>query len=140
MAPQRNNIWFHFEVLIEKVSAKCQYCKQVSFTKSGSMGNLNRHMKTKHPGINIARGSTASSTNSQPAEPRAGPSSCSSSSSQVSETKQIEDGDGASVSASNASTSVNTGVSSSSVSLKGEKANIQSFQSDISNFAYVKKP
>lgn len=55
MAPRRSVIWYHFEILKDKCNAKCLYCKQVLSTKNGSMGNLNRHMKTKHPTISIAR-------------------------------------------------------------------------------------
>ncbi|CAG9840968.1 unnamed protein product [Diabrotica balteata] len=55
MAPKRSDIWFHIEILNEKCNAKCLYCKQILSTKNGLMGNLNRHMKTKHSTTSISR-------------------------------------------------------------------------------------
>lgn len=55
MPPKRSDVCFHFEASEDKCNAKCLYCKQVLSTKNCSMGNLNRHMKTKHPAISIAR-------------------------------------------------------------------------------------
>lgn len=130
MAPQRSDIWFHFEVITDKVSAKCQYCKQVLSTKNGSMGNLNRHMKTKHPTINIARRPTVPSHSHTKEEI--------SSVSMSSETRHIEGEESGSACTASASTSVNLSTASSSIaSSKGKKEKIQS---DISNFAYIKKP
>nr|CAI5869431.1 unnamed protein product [Callosobruchus analis] len=54
MAPKRSDIWLHFE-LKEGEKAKCLYCRQVLSVKNGSMGNLNRHMKMKHPATPIKR-------------------------------------------------------------------------------------
>lgn len=54
MAPnkgKRRNIWFHFTEEAEHLRAKCNYCALTLSIKSGSLGNLNRHMKNRHPMI-----------------------------------------------------------------------------------------
>ncbi|XP_075165827.1 uncharacterized protein LOC142238154 [Haematobia irritans] len=45
-------IWTHF-VEIGKDRAQCKYCKNSLSTVSGSIGNLSRHMKRKHPATPI---------------------------------------------------------------------------------------
>ncbi|KAL0861410.1 hypothetical protein ABMA27_008954 [Loxostege sticticalis] len=47
---KRSAIWNHFDVLDQKKS-KCSYCGQVLFVSNGNVGNLNRHLKTKHPTV-----------------------------------------------------------------------------------------
>ncbi|XP_039298299.1 E3 SUMO-protein ligase ZBED1-like [Nilaparvata lugens] len=57
-----SDIWYHF---IDKAAnrAECKYCKSILSIAAGSLGNLRRHLKTKHPTIPIER--TSSSTPSQ---------------------------------------------------------------------------
>ncbi|CAH1957175.1 unnamed protein product [Acanthoscelides obtectus] len=44
----RSAIWNHFDKS-ENLKAKCKYCSQNISIASGSLGNLSRHMKAKHP-------------------------------------------------------------------------------------------
>ncbi|XP_050561015.1 E3 SUMO-protein ligase ZBED1-like [Spodoptera frugiperda] len=50
--PKRSNLWFHFKEGVNE--AVCEYCSTKLSTKSGSLGNLKRHMATKHPTISLA--------------------------------------------------------------------------------------
>ncbi|XP_059216912.1 E3 SUMO-protein ligase ZBED1-like isoform X1 [Stomoxys calcitrans] len=54
MAEKRKSsaIWAHFEEIATE-KAKCKYCKNILSIASGSIGNLSRHMKRKHPLIPI---------------------------------------------------------------------------------------
>ena len=54
MAPikKRSAIWNHFSE-IDNNKAKCGYCGQVMAIPNKSVGNLNRHMKLKHPTIKL---------------------------------------------------------------------------------------
>ncbi|KAL0830016.1 hypothetical protein ABMA28_003474 [Loxostege sticticalis] len=47
---KRSAIWNHFDVLDQKKS-KCSYWGQVLSVSNGNVGNLNRHLKTKHPTV-----------------------------------------------------------------------------------------
>ncbi|CAG9840703.1 unnamed protein product [Diabrotica balteata] len=126
MAPKRSDIWFHFEILNDKCNAKCLYCKQILSTKNGSMGNLNRHMKTKHPTTSISRKGVTGATVSL-------------------EQTQIQE-----TSTSNRDynlPSTSTGADTmSGVSVYSEDENIEpkpkklKTQSVLTNFAYSKKP
>ncbi|XP_073954826.1 E3 SUMO-protein ligase ZBED1-like [Choristoneura fumiferana] len=54
MAPskgKRSNVWFHYNEDADQLRAKCNYCGLYLSIKSGSLGNLSRHMKNKHPTI-----------------------------------------------------------------------------------------
>lgn len=56
MAPtraKRSIIWTHFKEDANESKAKCNYCSLLLSTKSGSLGNLNRHMKNRHPTISL---------------------------------------------------------------------------------------
>lgn len=55
MSKKRSDIWLHFEITTDKDKAKCNYCQQILTVKCGSMGNLHRHMKNKHPTIAVKR-------------------------------------------------------------------------------------
>ncbi|CAH2002487.1 unnamed protein product [Acanthoscelides obtectus] len=44
----RSAIWNHFDKS-ENLKAKCKYCSQNISIANGSLGNLSRHMKAKHP-------------------------------------------------------------------------------------------
>lgn len=48
---KRSNIWFHFTEGTNECRAKCNHCSLYLSTKSGSLGNLNRQMRNKHPTI-----------------------------------------------------------------------------------------
>lgn len=50
MAPKRSQIW-SFYTVIDDNKAKCNFCKEVQSTKSGSTGNLLRHCRAMHPSI-----------------------------------------------------------------------------------------
>jgi zinc finger BED domain-containing protein 1 (E3 SUMO-protein ligase ZBED1) len=52
MPRQRSPLWNHFQIT-ENNKAKCKYCSQHVSVTSGSIGNLTRHLKTKHPTINF---------------------------------------------------------------------------------------
>lgn len=45
--PKRSNLWFHFKEGLNE--AICNYCSTKLSIKSGSLGNLKRHLTTKHP-------------------------------------------------------------------------------------------
>lgn len=63
MSKKRSDVWMHFEVLSDdKNKAKCSYCKKFFSISSGSLGNLNRHMKRMHPTIPITRSSVLDAT------------------------------------------------------------------------------
>ncbi|CAH1098482.1 unnamed protein product [Psylliodes chrysocephalus] len=53
MPPRRkySAVWAHFSENENKKLAKCNYCHQPISIASGSVGNLNRHLKSKHPTI-----------------------------------------------------------------------------------------
>lgn len=89
MAPRRkSHIWFHFNESTDNLTAKCNHCSLSLSIKNGSLGNLNRHMKNRHPLINIniqrqsiqptSEVSQASNTETSEATPAPGPSSSSS--------------------------------------------------------------
>ncbi|CAG9129823.1 unnamed protein product [Plutella xylostella] len=47
---KRSALWNHF-TLIEPKKAKCAYCANTLSIPTGNVGNLGRHMKTKHPTV-----------------------------------------------------------------------------------------
>ncbi|CAK1599413.1 unnamed protein product [Parnassius mnemosyne] len=49
--PKRSNLWFHFKEGTNE--AVCNYFSTKLSTKCGSLGNLKRHMATKHPTISL---------------------------------------------------------------------------------------
>lgn len=55
MSKKRSDIWLHLENSTDKDKAKCNYCHQILTVKCGTMGNLHRHMKNKHPTIPVER-------------------------------------------------------------------------------------
>lgn len=129
MAPKkRSDIWFHFEHL-DNASAKCLYCKLVLSTKNGSMGNLNRHMKTKHPTINIARGQVTSAVIEREESVPQHSQHLATTSRAVETTCEIDSVD--------LSTSENLSSASNSVMVSKDK---EKRQVAITNFAYLKKP
>ncbi|KAL0819743.1 hypothetical protein ABMA28_007791 [Loxostege sticticalis] len=51
-ARKRSALWNHFETEgSDSKKAKCSYCAQVLALPNGNVGNLGRHMKSKHPTI-----------------------------------------------------------------------------------------
>ncbi len=52
MSLKRSNIWLYFEEVPEKQLAKCIICKSTLSIKGGSLNNLSRHLKSKHPLVN----------------------------------------------------------------------------------------
>lgn len=48
----RSVIWDHFEKNPNH-TAKCNYCSQNISVANGSLGNLSRHLRTKHPTVNL---------------------------------------------------------------------------------------
>lgn len=50
---RRSVIWHHFTVLENSKKAKCLYCFQSLSFSAGSLGNLTRHLKTKHPTVSM---------------------------------------------------------------------------------------
>lgn len=55
MAPKRSAIWNYFS-FISNAEAKCNFCVARISTKSGSTGNLRRHIKLKHASIPLTDG------------------------------------------------------------------------------------
>lgn len=47
-------LWFHFEE-IEPKKARCVYCLNILAISSSSIGTLRRHLKAKHPTVNVNR-------------------------------------------------------------------------------------
>ncbi|CAH0552454.1 unnamed protein product [Brassicogethes aeneus] len=125
MAPRRSDIWFHFDVLKDECNAKCLYCKQVLSTKNGSMGNLHRHMKTKHPTTSIARTLVKSTVTND----KKGNESLE----EINETESNgKDSNFTSVSNSSSDNKIN--------SFEVPKQRKENTQSDITSFVYCKKP
>lgn len=48
----RSTVWNHFNK-ISSITAKCNYCSSVYSVKGGSTANLLRHIRTKHPTVNM---------------------------------------------------------------------------------------
>ncbi|KAM8714618.1 hypothetical protein ACLKA7_001038 [Drosophila subpalustris] len=51
---KRSNIWNHFIANEDGKTGKCIYCKSSLSIAGGSQGNLARHLKLKHPTVNLA--------------------------------------------------------------------------------------
>lgn len=49
---KRSNIWIHFSI-ISNEKAKCHICKNIYSYKGGSLSNLKKHLKNKHPTLTI---------------------------------------------------------------------------------------
>ncbi|CAG5059868.1 unnamed protein product [Parnassius apollo] len=49
---KRSALWNHFSELTDN-KAKCGYCAQILSIPNKSIGNLSRHMRLKHPTIQI---------------------------------------------------------------------------------------
>ncbi|XP_063892271.1 E3 SUMO-protein ligase ZBED1-like [Helicoverpa armigera] len=47
---KRSAVWNHF-VEVEPKKAKCLYCANILTTSGGNVGNLGRHLKSKHPTV-----------------------------------------------------------------------------------------
>ncbi|XP_067616849.1 E3 SUMO-protein ligase ZBED1-like [Eurosta solidaginis] len=47
--PKRGSIWGHFKQSDGAKKVKCKYCGAAISISGGSLGNLRRHMKSKHP-------------------------------------------------------------------------------------------
>ena len=54
VAKKRSNVWNHFTLIAANV-AKCNYCNEKKSFAGGSMGNLLRHIKTKHVTVPLQR-------------------------------------------------------------------------------------
>lgn len=67
-ARRSSNVWYHFTEK-EASRAQCRYCNGLISTAGGSLGNLRRHLKNKHPTIPEQR------SGSEPSEPSASSSS-----------------------------------------------------------------
>lgn len=52
---KRSLIWNHFSLTKDSKKAKCLYCFQQISVACGSVGNLTRHIKSKHPTLSIDR-------------------------------------------------------------------------------------
>nr|CAI5850359.1 unnamed protein product [Callosobruchus analis] len=50
-----SEFWNHFEEVEGGKKAKCSYCRQIISVSQGSTGNLSRHLRTKHTGVQIKR-------------------------------------------------------------------------------------
>ncbi|XP_039290365.1 uncharacterized protein LOC111056277 isoform X5 [Nilaparvata lugens] len=49
----RSTVWLHFD-RVEGNGGKCKYCSSRLSCAGGSTGNLTRHIKSKHPDINMS--------------------------------------------------------------------------------------
>lgn len=58
MTGKKSPIWIFFCV-INNAQAKWNFCGAIASTKSGSTGNLRRHVKAKHPSISLTKDSVA---------------------------------------------------------------------------------
>lgn len=58
MTGKKSPSW-NFFCVINNAQAKCNFCGAIASTKSGSTGNLRRHVKAKHPSISLTKDSVA---------------------------------------------------------------------------------
>lgn len=49
---KKSAIWLHFEV-VNDLKAKCNLCRSVYSSFGGTTSNLRKHMRNKHPTIQI---------------------------------------------------------------------------------------
>lgn len=52
---KRSDMWYHFSTIDNTKKAKCRYCKSIISVSGGSVGNLSRHFKLKHPTVPLSR-------------------------------------------------------------------------------------
>ena len=50
-------VWDHF-IKLDKINAKCRYCKEIFKTTNASTSSLTRHMQMKHTGTELKNTAT----------------------------------------------------------------------------------
>lgn len=59
---KRSAIWLYFNVVSEgqaKCTSRCTLCKNIYSFKGGTTSNLKKHIKTRHPTVEIDEATTA---------------------------------------------------------------------------------